>query len=391
MNQHLQKIFDFIQQDEKLTAEEKALLTKAAKSTDSDLSISEFKLDRTEKVKRTTAILLEETIEELEQKRKAVEAQNKELEIETALERVRARTMAMQHSDELAHASFVLDSQVRALGIKTRGCAFNIYGDNESTEWFSSEMGAMPVYKTPREALFLRYFEAGKNGEQIHIEKFEGEACVAHYEYLCALPGIGDGLKAMIAAGGSLPTHQIDHAVYFKYGYLLFITADEVPEAHDIFIRFAKVFEQTYTRFLDLQKAEAQAKEAKIEAALEKVRSRSLAMHHANELGEVVVVIVEKIKELDIEMDGGITLVTFIPGSKDFLEWHANPDQSGDTLTGVLSYFDHTIFNDCVAAVEQGMELLTKVYSKEEKDSYINYLAEHIAYIPDDMAQWIRE
>ena len=72
--------------------------------------------------------------------------------------------MAMQHSDELSEASFLLDSQVRALGIKTRGCAFNIYGENESTEWFSSEMGTLPVYKTPRENVFLRYFEEGQKG-----------------------------------------------------------------------------------------------------------------------------------------------------------------------------------------------------------------------------------
>ncbi len=42
-----------------------------------------------------------------------------------------------------------------------------------------------------------------------------------------------------------------------------------------ILIRFGKVFEQAYIRFLDLQKAEAQAREAQIEAALERVRSRS--------------------------------------------------------------------------------------------------------------------
>jgi hypothetical protein len=47
--------------------------------------------------------------------------------------------------------------------------------------------------------------------------------------------------------------------------------------------RFAFVFQQSYTRFLDLQKAEAQAREAQIEAALEKIRSRSLAMHKSND------------------------------------------------------------------------------------------------------------
>jgi len=66
----------------------------------------------------------------------------------------------------------------------------------------------------------------------------------------------------------------------------LFITLEEVPEAHDIFKRFAKVFEQTYTRFLDLQKAEAQTREAQVENALEKVRSRTMAMHKSEERKE---------------------------------------------------------------------------------------------------------
>ena len=52
------------------------------------------------------------------------------------------------------------------------------------------------------------------------------------------------------------------------------------------FKRFAKVFEQTYTRFLDLQKAEEQAREAQVEVALERVRARTMAMHKSEELAE---------------------------------------------------------------------------------------------------------
>ncbi|RYY69406.1 MAG: hypothetical protein EOO13_09615 [Chitinophagaceae bacterium] len=190
---------------------------------------------------------------------KSSEKQIREAQIELALERVRARTMAMQHSNELADASFVLDTQVRLLGIQTWGCAFNIYGDNESTEWFSSEAGMLPPYKTPREDFFLRAYEAGKKGQQVYVEEFAGEDCKAHYDYLLTIPIMGDALRGMLAAGRSFPERQIDHATFFKYGHLLFITPEYVPDAHDIFIRFAKVFEQTYTRFLDLQKAEAQA------------------------------------------------------------------------------------------------------------------------------------
>lgn len=226
------------------------------------------------------------------------EAQTRESQIQLALERVRARTMAMQHSNELADASFVLDSQVRALGINTRGCAFNIYGDSESTEWFSSAEGSLPMYKTPRENVFLRYYEAGQRGEKIYIEEFAGEVCKLHYEYLCTIPIMGDALRGMIAAGGSFPTRQIDHVVYFKYGYLLFLTLEPVPEAHGIFIRFAKVFEQTYTRFLDLQKAEAQARESQVQLALERVRARTMAMQKSEDLNKAASDMFKQIQSL---------------------------------------------------------------------------------------------
>jgi two-component system, NtrC family, sensor kinase len=73
MNHHLQNIFDIVQQIECISDEQKALINKSLKDVDKEFTIIEFKLDRTEKVKRTTAILLEETIDELENKRKAVE------------------------------------------------------------------------------------------------------------------------------------------------------------------------------------------------------------------------------------------------------------------------------------------------------------------------------
>ena len=83
-------------------------------------------------------------------------------------------------------------------------------------------------------------------------------------------------------------------------------------ETIDILQRFASVFDLTYTRFLDLKKAEAQARESQIEASLEKIRSRSLAMHNAEELGEVISVIVEKLKELDFSVGDGVALITHI-------------------------------------------------------------------------------
>ena len=250
------------------------------------------------------------------------EIQARETQIELALEKVRSRTMAMKHSDELAETSYLLDQQVRALGIKTWGCAFNIYGENESTEWFGNEAGVLPTYTVPREGIFKDYYQKGKKGESLIIKEFSGKACVDHYEYMSSLPVIGDVLKNLKKANNGFPTYQIDHVVYFKYGYWLFITKEHVPESHDIFKRFAKVFEQTYTRFLDLKKAEEQAKEAQIETALERVRSRSMAMHQSNEIGDVAFVLFQQLKSLGGELWG--TGFGFCEKDSDDEYWFAN-------------------------------------------------------------------
>ena len=100
MNQHLQNILDFIESSNHLSEEEKTDVLKSLKSADKDLLISDFKLERTEKVKRTTAILLEETIEELEQKQKAIEDSNTALQ--KSLKELKATQSQLIQSEKMA-------------------------------------------------------------------------------------------------------------------------------------------------------------------------------------------------------------------------------------------------------------------------------------------------
>ncbi|WP_336517112.1 ATP-binding protein [Pollutibacter soli] len=267
------------------------------------------------------------------------EAQAREAQIELALERVRARTMAMQRSDELGDASTLLDQQVRSLGIETWGCAFNIYNENDSSEWFSSgDSKEFKPYKVPRENIFLTYYEIGRQGAEFHIEEFSGKKCERHYEYLCTIPIMGEGLRKAREAGIPFPVRQIDHVVYFRYGYLLFITLDHVPEAHDIFKRFVKVFEQTYTRFLDLQKAEAQVREATVEAALERIRTRAMVMRTSKDLQQVADTMHLQLSGLgNSELES--TLIHLYPDDSDkFDAWYTyKSNHTGKTVKGNAS------------------------------------------------------
>jgi signal transduction histidine kinase len=113
MNPYLARIQELISQHAQLDDTSKTALLKALSDADKQWAIVDFKLDRTEKVKKTTAILLEETIEELEQKRKAVEESKNALQ--QSLEELKA-----------AQAQLIQSEKMASLGELTAGIAHEI-------------------------------------------------------------------------------------------------------------------------------------------------------------------------------------------------------------------------------------------------------------------------
>ena len=323
------------------------------------------------------------------------EAQAREAQIELALERVRARTMAMQKSDELSETAFVLFQQFALLGAGPEQLTIGTVDEPEGVIELWLTLGGNQtnrLFKVPIDEPIVinKIFTGWKNRKKSTVIDISGDELIAYNDFRNNI--IDFKKQNDFKNSHSEEQRRVIHIAYFSSGFLSLSAPEPRPaETIKLLERFAGVFDGTYTRFLDLQKAEAQAKEAQIEAALEKVRSRSLAMHTTNELGDVVTVIVEKLKDLGVVLDAnGIVLCTYFHESKDVLHWMASPDFSfaGSYL---LPYFDHPIFNDAWQSKESGAEYFSKAYSVEEKNSFFEYAFEYSDYrkFPEEFKKWI--
>ncbi|HMJ47876.1 MAG TPA: ATP-binding protein [Ferruginibacter sp.] len=285
MNQHLQTILDFIQQDKNLSADDKSALVKSVKDADKEIEITTFKLDRTEKVKRTTAILLEETIEELEQKRKAVEAQNGELEIESSLERVRTVAMGMNKPDDMLNVCRMISGQLLQLRFKEIRNVQTVIIYEQRHEYLNYQYFT-PYDKNSIEVIDYRLHpdvlefteKMLQSADACYTKTFEGEELNVWREYRKQTNQLPDP---------KLDETSSSHYYFYSIGSGALGVTTYAPLSEEqlaIFKRFRNVFELAYRRFIDIEKAVAQAKEAQIETSLERVRAQAMAMRTPEDL-----------------------------------------------------------------------------------------------------------
>jgi hypothetical protein len=154
-------------------------------------------------------------------------------------------------------------------------------------------------------------------------------------------------------------------------------------------------FDLAYKRFLDLKKAEAQAREAQIETALEKIRSRSLAMHHSKELKEVIAVLFEKLNELNV-LHGTVAIQLFDHGSMNSHLWVGNAIQDPQMVS--LPYDEkmmqeNTYLKDGWAAMREGKDIINKEYSLKEKTRFFKYVFANndLTQVPESAREVLRK
>src|SRR5678815_4828213 len=110
--------------------------------------------------------------------------------------------------------------------------------------------------------------------------------------------------------------------------------------------------DRAYTRFLDLQKAEAQAREAEIELALERVRARTMAMQKHDDLIGVINTLAEQLLQLGFDLQ----VANFSNGisDRDWDLWLFGMFDNGVSFTkrAVFPWFDHPFFHRVHTALD---------------------------------------
>ncbi len=159
----------------------------------------------------------------------------------------------------------------------------------------------------------------------------------------------------------------------FKTGNLYAFRESPFPDdAKSIMKRFASVLNLTFSRFLDLQRAEAQARESQIETALERVRSRTMAMQKSDELKEAIQLIYEQLKQLNFNIDSANFALDY-KESDDFNLWLSSAGQLYPTKVHI-PYIDIPIFNRFIESKKNEVDFLTENYSFEEKCIFRSFL-----------------
>jgi signal transduction histidine kinase len=268
---------------------------------------------------------------------KKAQAAIKEAQIEAALERVRARAMSMQNVNELSDVIGLVYHELSNLDLSMDRCLIiTVDKARNGATWWMAEGG---------EKINRGYFVQDHNHEP-HRKYMEGWAKrLPVWEYYLGgkVKQKWDQYLFAHTELRELPLPVIEYMKSVKQVYLTFSTSDFgfmnvatmqplKPKEVDLLVRFAKVFELAYTRFNDIKKAEASAREAHIEAALERVRYRAMAMQTSDDVGDATVTMFNELTGLGIDtVRSGIAIL-----HGEFMEvWTIGKNKEGDTVKGV--------------------------------------------------------
>jgi signal transduction histidine kinase len=303
---------------------------------------------------------------------------NRELEIEAALERVRARAMGMHNSNELSDVLSVLFEQYDILGISPVFSNLTLF-DLENNKFSYRTTGRKGRRVQAEQKIDMDAVEAWKESVE-NWKKGGPDQVNAHMYPYEILPHVFQLFQEILSAvpddakfypedfpNGLFITHG-----YCKFGYVGFgHTREATPEEKEVVKRMAIEFERLYQRFIDLQTSEAQIQEAQIEASLERVRASTMAMRSSDDVGNAIGVLFNELDKFGISLlRCGLIIVN--DKEKTMQVWRAHTTKAGTVgqVSGIISISVHPMYE---AAYDSWLLKETMVSYDLSAEDFMNY------------------
>ncbi|MCK5470088.1 MAG: hypothetical protein KAI99_16315, partial [Cyclobacteriaceae bacterium] len=238
------------------------------------------------------------------------EAQAREAQIEAALERIRAKALAMQSSSDLLDVSIVLREQMGNLGQQElESSLVHLYNNTETLEaWYTFRSTETNSTKIVTDKAIIPVDSCDYIKET--IEKYNSKET----EYTIVSNGkkLADWYNVMVKVAPDTIEYDDDgkmivpdilyyHHSKFSGGALLMISNEKPSdEAKELQKRAANVFNLAYQRFLDLQQAESRTKETIKQASLDRVRGEIASMRSKDDLSRITPLIWQELTTLTV-------------------------------------------------------------------------------------------
>jgi signal transduction histidine kinase len=310
---------------------------------------------------------------------------NRELEIEAALERVRARAMGMHSSHELSDVLSVLFEQYDTLGIAPVFSHLTLFDleNNKFSYWTTGRKGRRVQAE---QKIDMDAVEAWKESVE-NWKKGGPDRVNAHMYPYEILPHVFQLFQEILSAvpddakfyPEDFPNGLFITQGYCKFGYVGFgHTREATPEEKEVVRRMAIEFERLYQRFIDLQTSEVQIREAQIEASLERVRASAMAMRSSDDVGNATGVLFNELDRLGISLLRCGLLI--IDGKEKTMQvWRANTTKEGTVgqVTGKVSMTIHPMLEAAYDAWLLKEPMLRYDLAGEDIINYYKVLSNH--------------
>ncbi|MFM8739599.1 MAG: hypothetical protein ACKOC0_05280, partial [Cytophagales bacterium] len=240
------------------------------------------------------------------------EAQAREAQIEAALEKIRGRSLAMHHSDELREVIGITHKTLGDLHVKHHTVSFQLFDfQNKSAVFWPGNnlQEAVPKVVLPYDEQLMNEDTCHRDlwlamtiGKEMLNKVYSKAQKDRWFHYVFAH---NDASVIEENARQFIKSAEVHTVCFFpeKHSGLFADTWDGSRYSDEdigILKRIAKVFDQAYVRFLDLQKAEAQAKEAVQRTSVDRVRAEIASMRTTNDLERITPLIWNELTTLGV-------------------------------------------------------------------------------------------